>query len=333
MTPAITPFGRLDDGREVRAITLAGGGLRIRVLTLGAILQDVRLEGVDYPLTLGSSDLAAYQGPMAYFGAVVGPVANRIGGAAASVGGVLRRFEGNGAGGVTLHGGSSGTHAQLWEIAEAEPARALLRLDLPDGLGGFPGNRRIEAEFALDEAATLTLQLRAQTDADTLINLANHSYWNLDGSDSIAGHTLRVAADHYLPVDECTVPTGAIADVSGTPFDLRKGRMLEARAIYDTNLCLTGAARALTDVADLTGRSGLRMTLATTEPGLQVYDMGHTESGAFAGHSGTPYHPFAGLALEAQGWPDAPNQPTFPPVLLRAGGKREQVTQLRFNRT
>ena len=215
-------------------------------------------------------------------------------------------------------------------IAEAEADRAVLRLDLPDGLGGFPGNRRIEAEFTLDGAATLTLRLRAQTDADTLINLANHSYWNLDGSDSIAGHTLRVAADRYLPVDERTVPTGAIADVSDGPFDLRKGRVLEARAIYDTNLCLTDAARALTEVAELTGRSGLRMTLATTEPGLQVYDMGHTDSGTFVGHSGAPYRPFAGLALEAQGWPDAPNHPTFPPVLLRAGARSEQVTQLRF---
>ena len=116
MTPGITPFGRLDDGREVRAITLAGGGLRIRVLTLGAILQDMRLEGVDYPLTLGSSDLAAYQGPMACFGAVVGPVANRIGGAAADIGGVRRQFDANGrTGTVTLHGGRSGIHTQLWD--------------------------------------------------------------------------------------------------------------------------------------------------------------------------------------------------------------------------
>lgn len=334
MSATIRAFGRQQDGREVQAVELRGGGLRATILTRGAILQDLRLDGVDWPLTLGAPDIAAYEGPMAYFGAIVGPVANRIAGAQAEINDRICRFEANdGDGTVTLHGGSTGIHGALWDIAEAAADRLVLRLELADGLGGFPGNRRIGAEFSLAAPARLTIRLWAETNADTLINLTNHSYWNLDGGGGIAGQRLRVAANRYVVLDPLLVPTGRVADVAGTAFDLRAGRVLEESATFDVNLCVADAPRPLTDVADLTGRSGVRLRLATTEPGLQVYDMARVDTGFFAGHHGGPYGSFAGLALEAQRWPDAPHHAHFPSILLKAGERCEQLTELRFDRT
>lgn len=322
----------MKNGAGVQAVTLRAGGLTARVLTLGAILQDLRLEGVDWPLTLGSGEVAAYEGPMDYFGPIVGPVANRIDGAEAEIAGRVFRFDENAGPGITLHSGRSGTNGQVWRIAAASVDRVTLALDLADGLGGFPGNRRIEAEIGLAEGAALTIRLTATTDAPTLMNLTNHSYWNLDGSGTIAGHRLRVAADHYLPLTARLIPTGEIAPVEGTIFDLRAGRLLEARQTFDVNLCVAEAPRPLTEVAELVGRSGVRLRLATTEPGLQIYDMARVETAPFAGHGGAPYGPFAGLAMETQLWPDAVHQSKFPSILLEPGETREQVTRLRFDR-
>lgn len=310
-------FGTTAAGEAVQAVTLAAGGLRVRVLSLGAIVQSVRLSGVAHDLTVGSGDLAAYEGPLRYHGAVVGPVANRISGAAARIGGRLHRFEDTG-GGVTLHGGRTGVHARLWRIAEAGPAQAVLELDLPDGDGGFPGNRRLTAAFTVAAPAVLRLRLAATTDAPTLMNLANHSYWNLDGTPTWEGHRLSVAADRVLVHHPDGRVAGGPVAVEGGPLDLRAGAVLRPGApALDHNFCLAPAPRPLAPAADLRGRSGVRLQLATTAPGLQVYD-------------GRPGH--AGLALEPQCWPDAPAHPGFPPISLDPGQVWEQVSEWRFGR-
>lgn len=328
MTAVVRHFGHLADGREASAVHLAAGDLRAVVLTYGATLQDLRLRGVPWPLTVGSDSLADYAGPLRYAGAIAGPVANRLAGAEAVIDGQRFRFDAN-EGATCLHGGASGTSQALWTIAAATGASVTLELDLPDGLGGFPGNRRLRAAYRIEPPATLALDLTATTDAATLMNLAQHSYWNLDGAGTIAGHRLRVAAARYLPVDGLGIPTGEAVAVAGTPFDFREDRTLEARPLYDNTLCLSEGRVALRDVAWLTGRSGLRMTLATTEPGLQVYDGRGLGGGPGAG----PVGPHAGLALEAQGWPDAPHHRRFPPVLLRPTGTYRQELRLRFEAT
>ncbi len=333
MSADVTVFGKTRQGTEVQAITLRGGGLTARVLTHGATLQDLRLEGVDWPLTLGSAELAAYEGPMAHFGPIVGPVANRIAGARAEIDGRLCRFDVNVGADTTLHSGPTGIQHQVWSIADARADRVTLTLDLPDGLGGFPGNRRIESVISVEAEAALTFRLTATTDAPTLVNLTNHSYWNLDGSETIAGHWLRVAANSFLPLTDAYIPTGEVREVAGTVFDLRGGRTLKAQRTYDVNLCLADGPRQLTEVAELIGQSGVRLRLATTEPGLQVYDMSSAGSSPFVGHGGRPYGSFAGLALEAQLWPDAVHHTAFPSILLRPDETREQVTRLRFDRT
>jgi aldose 1-epimerase len=326
----MSDFGTLPDGSKVRRLTLSAGELTVRVLTLGAILNDVRL-GDGPGLTLGSDRLEPYLGPMAFFGAVVGPVANRIAGATVDIAGRTYPLIANEKGRTTLHGGPKGTHGRVWHV-EAEAAdRVTLTLDLPDDAEGYPGNRRLAATFRVLAPATLELALSATTDAPTLVNLANHSYWNLGPAD-LAGHRLQVAADRYTPVDADLIPTG-VAPVAGTGFDLRAGAPVGegAATALDHNFCLADARGPLRFAARLTGPTGLAMTIETTEPGLQVYDA-RRQPPTGPGHDGRSYGAYAGVALEAQCWPDAPHQASFPAVTLAPGEVYRQVTRWSFAR-
>lgn len=326
MTADIRSFGHTRDGRSVQAIRLSSRHMAATVLTWGAALQDVRLAGIERSLTLGGERLAGYQGPMGYFGTIVGPVANRLAGARAVIAGQEYRFPAN-EGTTSLHSGPNGVQARHWALLSADAASLHLALVLEAGDDGYPGRRRITAEYQVDEA-TLILRLVAQTDAPTLMNLANHSYWNLDGTETYAGHRFAVAADRYV-VTHNEVPTGEVRQVGGA-LDLRQGRVLDLTERFNHNYCLSDAPRALTDVATLTGQSGVTLRMATTEPGLQVYDARHVGGGPFAGHGGLPYGPHAGLALEAQRWPDAPNHPGFPPITLNPGESYRQETRWTF---
>jgi aldose 1-epimerase len=316
-----TRFGTTAEGRAVEALRLSAGALSVRLLSLGSILQSVRLEGVAHDLTLGSDQLADYETAMPFHGPIVGPVANRITGAAALIDGRMHRFGPEGT--VLLHSGEAGIHRKVWQMAGAGPDRARLTLDLPDGDGGFPGNRRIEAEWRVEAPATRRLRLRASTDAPTLMNLANHSYWNLDGTPDWGGHRLRVLADRILSHRPDGTVTGPVLPVDGTPHDLRRGAVLRPGAPpFDHCYALADARRGLTEVLEFTGRSGVGLRLATTEPGLQVYD------GRAAVRPGR--RSCEGMAFEPQFWPDAPGRAGFPSILLRPGEAWEQVTEWRF---
>ena len=328
MPATVAPFGQTAAGQPVAAIRIGSADLAVTILTFGAALQDVRLTGSPHSLTLGGPDMAAYEGPMGYFGTIVGPVANRIAGAQARIGGRLYRFAPN-EGTTLLHGGATGTQTRVWSVDDATATSVRLSLTLEDGDDGFPGRRQITADYSV-AGSTLTLRLSATTDAPTLMNLASHSSWTLNGSPTTVGHSLTVAADTFLPTDAANIPTGEQRPVSGA-FDLRQPRRIDGTEGYDHNFCLSPAPRALTDVVTLAG-DHVSMTLATTEPGLQVYDGRGIGTGSFAGHGGAPYGAFAALALEPQRWPDAPNQPGFPPVTLDPGEAYAQETQWRFDR-
>lgn len=326
-------FGVLPDGRRVEVVTLSNGHLSVRVLTLGAITQDVRLEGVAHSLTLGSPDLAAYLGPMRYFGAIVGPVANRISNGTTELCERRLTFERNENGRTTLHGGHTGTHADLWSIEDAGERHLTLSLVLPEGRGGFPGNRRIEVDFRIADPAVLELRLSATTDAPTLMNLAHHGYWNLDGGPTVANHHLRIDAAEWLPTDADAVPTGEIRPVDGTPWDFRTGTTFDPRATsYDNNLCVACRRRAVTPVLEMTGRSGITLEIASTEAGLQLYGGARVDTAPYSGHRGMPYSKHAGVALEPQAWPDAPNRPKFPSIVLRPADAYLQETRFSFCR-
>jgi aldose 1-epimerase len=333
-TPGVAPFGSLPDGRAVEAVVIARGPMWARALTLGAILHELRLEGVEHSPALGSPELGLYAGPLRYFGAIVGPVANRIGGACARIAGEEHHFPANEGGRTTLHGGPEGTHAQIWRVQSLDPSAVTLTLTLPDGLGGFPGNRHVSARYALTEDGAMELTIEAESDAPTLLNFAHHGFWNLDGTPTIAGHRLRIAADRYLPVDEHLIPIDGPAPVADTPFDFRAGRVLDPAhdVRLDHNFCLAGERRDITRACELTGASGLCMAIDTTEPGLQVYDSARGPEPPLPGHDGRLLGRFCGLALEPQAWPDAPNHPGFPSICFGPGERYRQLSRFSFSR-
>ena len=328
----IRDFGKGSAGEPVEAVTIRAGGLSAVLLTWGARLQDLRLAGTPWPLVLGAPTMAGYLGPMRNFGAVVGPVANRIAGASAVIAGERFHFDRNENGRTTLHGGAKGSHARNWRIAEAGDDHVTFTLDLPDGEEGFPGNRQLVAAYRVTAPDTLSLTLSATTDRATLLNLAPHPYWNLDGTADVAGHHLQVAASRYTPTDAALIPTGDVADVTGSRHDFRTGRDLDTTRDLDVNLCLADAARDLTQAAVLEGAKGVRMVLSTTEPGLQLHDATRMDTAPQIGLTGQPYGPRAGIALEPQLWPDACHHPHFPSIMLEPGTRRDQVTRMAFAR-
>lgn len=325
----VEPFDTLPDGRVVERIALRGGGLGLGLLTYGATVQDLRLEGMDHPLVLGAGTIAPYLGPMTYFGAIVGRFANRIAGGELKIGVREYRTDLNDDGRNTLHGGREGSGQMLWRIAAFSDHSATLTLDLPDGHMGFPGAMQVQVVCSLPGDAELSFDITATTDAPTPCSFAHHGYFNLDGSDDVRAHRLQIAADHYLPVDEALIPTGKEKHVEGTEFDFRNPRPI-APGGFDHNFCLWRNRTELRPVARLVGESGLAMEIATTESGLQLYDGGLIPP--CEGLGGRQYRPHAGVALETQVWPDAPNRPSFPDWLLKPGQTYRHRVSYRFGR-
>lgn len=320
----ISPFGVTAGGDPVQRITIGRDGLCVSVLTWGAVLQGVWLEGATRSLTLGSERLSDYEGGMRYHGSLIGPVVNRFTDARTPFGGRVLRFEANQDNRHCLHSGSAGTHLKVWRLTEATEDSVRMELDLPDGEGGFPGNRRVTAAFQVD-GVSLHLRVHVTTDQPTLVNFANHSYWNLDGTPTWAGHRLWVDAPFYLPTTPDFTPTGEMRPVEQDGMDFQKTRRIDPGTnSFDNCFCLSDEPGPLREALRLNGQSGIGMVVSTTEPGIQVYD----GRNAFRPGRG----PYEGLAIEAQGWPDAPNHTGFPSILLEPDGDYRQHTVWRFTR-
>lgn len=327
----VTNFGEGPAGEKVDLITIANGGTTASIMTWGATLQDLRRTECDHALVLGSTDFEAYLGPMLYFGAIVGPVANRVAGGKFELDGKSIELEKNEKGRTTLHGGSGGTGQRNWTLLACDATSCTLRVIHPDRAGGFPGNVTVQAHYALDETGTLSLDIQAQTDQTTHLNFAHHSYWNLDGHADLSNHEMQIAASQYLPVDADLIPTGAPAPVANTAFDYRALKPIAAPSgmALDHNFCIDRAFEGLQDVCSV--RAGqMQLDVASTEPGLQVFDASGIDTTPFEGHLGQPYGHHAGLALEPQKWPDAPNQQDFPSTLIQPGETYRQLTQFRI---
>jgi aldose 1-epimerase len=323
-------FGNMPDGQPVQAITIGRGRLQARVLTLGAIVQDLRLAGVAHPLVLGAASVAPYLGPMRYFGAMCGRFANRIAQGQFAIDGHSYHLSQNEPNGNCLHGGSEGSSQRLWTLTAQDAVSVTLSLTLADGEMGFPGQMDVGLCITVSDTA-ITFDTQATTDRATPCSFAHHGYFCLDDTGSIAEHDLRIAAEHYLPVTPQMIPTGQIASVADTPFDHRTPRSLRAAAI-DHNFCLPHGPQGLRDVAWLTSRhSRITMTMATTAPGLQVFTATSLPQSGAVDLSGRALARHAGIAMEAQEWPDAPNQPHFPPAILRPGDIWTQSTRYSFD--
>lgn len=316
-------FGTSSTGVDVEKVTISDGDLRVSILTWGAVIQDVRLAGVERSLTLGSDNVADYEGDMRHHGSLIGPIANRISNARIKIDGMMYELERNQGGAIHLHSGAQATHCRAWTLVDVSDSHVTLALSLRDGDCGLPGNRDITATYRVTAPATLTMEITGTTDTTTAMSFANHSYWNLDGTDNWGGHVLQIHADQFLPGTDQCYPTGEIVDVSGTAMDFRDPRTIAPQTdSFDNNFCLANHRRPLHDVLTLTGTTGVTMTIATTEPGIQVYD---NKDGARPGRTTRE-----GLAIEAQFWPDAPNNPSFPSILLPPDQSYTQVTTWSF---
>lgn len=352
-TVSRSAFGRTQRGEDVdRYELLLPSGASAAVLTRGATLQQVRVPdaaGVLGDVVVALPDTRAYEAAEGYPGAVVGRVGNRIAGGVFSLDGERYEVPVND-GPNALHGGAEGFDQRLWDAQEVEGGVRFSLLSR-DGDMGFPGELSASVTYVLTEAdgvVALQLTYGATTTAPTPLNLTNHAYVNLDGAGTVEDHVVTLNSSRYLPVDAALIPTGELADVSGTPFDFRSPTRLGDRLRdadpqllraggYDHNVVLDDCLGGRTGLAaTLTApRSGRRLDVETDRPGLQFYS-GNFLDGAWRTVQGRPVRQGDALCLETQGFPDAVNQPAltgpeFGEAVLRPGQEWATTTTFRFS--
>lgn len=351
MPVARTPFGRARDGTTVEAFTLANGsGAEVRAMTYGASLLSIRVPdrtGRLGDVVLGFDELDGYLGNREYIGAVVGRFGNRIAHGRFTLDGVSYALTRND-GANQLHGGERGFDKLVWTAevrAGADRSSVAFTLTSRAGDQGYPGTLAARVTYTLDDRNQLTIDYHAITDAPTVVNLTQHSYFDLSAgaSPDVLRHDLTIHADHFTPVVTGLIPTGAIAPVHHTPFDFRSGAAVGARIDapdeqlrhargYDHNFVLDRSAGGdgLTHAARLyDSLSGRLMDVYTTEPGLHFYS-GNYLDGSLRGKGGHPYGRHRGMCLETQHFPDSPNQPAFPSTVLRPGEEYRSTTVFAF---
>ncbi|PYB74179.1 aldose epimerase family protein [Rhizobium wuzhouense] len=330
-------FGAMPTGEAVEKVVLTGGGLTASIITFGAVLQDLRLDGHDAPLVLGFENLADYLAHSPYFGATPGRCANRIGDGRFTLDGVDYQLELNEKGITHLHGGSDGMGRQNWMILDHGSNFVVMEVVDSDGRSGYPGTARIRATFSLKEGGVFSALYETVADKLTIANVCHHAYFNLDGRADILGHDLMIAADHYTPVDGRLIPTGEVRSVENTAFDFREMRPIRLDVEgdqfgYDHNFCLSSSRTAKRSVALARSvNSGVSMEVLTTEPGVQFYAGVYLDV-SVPGLDGRRYGPYAGFCLETQIWPDAVNHAAFPTSVLRPGEVLRQETDYVFSK-
>jgi aldose 1-epimerase len=306
-------FATLSDGTPVHRWTLERAGVRVRILSYGGIVQSAEVpdrDGRAGNVVLGFPDVDGYvEHPGPYLGALIGRYANRIAGGRFELDGRTYALAPNNAPN-SLHGGEHGFDKRVWDMEPAGAHGVRLSRVAPHGEEGFPGRLEVAVTYTLEESGALRIAYEAVTDAPTVVNLTNHSYFNLGGSGNASGHELRIAASRFTPVDADLIPTGALEEVAGSRFDFREAR--KAGSGYDHNFVLDkGMTDVPVEVAELYDpASGRVLTVATTEPGLQLYTADHLDE---------PFAPGDGIALETQHFPDSPNRPELPSTVLRPG--------------
>ena len=335
-------FGTTKAGEAVTRWTLKNAaGMEVRILSYGCTVQSILVPnaaGEPIDVALGYDDVSGYEEGTCFFGAFVGRYANRIKGAAFELDGKYYTLEKND-GKNHLHGVYC---RQVFEGAIEGDALVFRRVS-PDGEEGFPGTLTFEVRYRLTDGNALEIEYAAQTDAATVVNFTNHTYFNLNGGGDILGHTLTIYADRFSEGDAETLPTGRILKVLGTPMDFRSGRVigedvesddeqLRLAHGYDHNFILNGEAGTLRKMAAAKGdRSGLRMEAYTTQPAMQLYTGNFVDRDIVpCGKGGVRYPRFGGFCLESQHYPCSPNFPGFPTTVLRPGEVYRETTVYRF---
>jgi len=343
------PFGETPDGAPVDVYTLRDSdGIEARICNYGGIIVSLKApdrDGCLDDVVLGCDHLDGYLAASTYFGALVGRFANRIANATFALDDVAYTLAANN-GPNALHGGLKGFDKVVWQatatLAASAPALELNYLS-KDGEEGYPGNLSVKAVYSLTAGHGLRLDFTATTDKTTIVNFTQHTYFNLAGKGGILGHLVQIDADRFTPVDSALIPTGELRPVEGTPFDFRQPAAIGARIDqddeqlkrghgYDHNFVLNHPIGRLDVIARVSEPvTGRVLEVLTTEPGVQFYT-GNFLDGTIQGKGGQIYPKRAGFCLEAQHFPDSPNQPEFPTVTLKPGQVYRNTILFRFSR-
>lgn len=343
-------FGKMPGGEEVSLYTLKNSkGMEAAITNYGGIVVSLKVPargGAAADVVLGFDTLDGYLKDHPYFGAIIGRYGNRIAKGLFTLNGTQYKLARNN-GENSLHGGLKGFDKQLWTGkagSSTDGPSVELTYVSKDGEEGYPGTLSAKVVYTLTESNELRIDYSATTDKDTVVNLTNHSYFNLagQGEGTIPGHELMLAADRFTPVDSGLIPTGELRPVEGTPFDFRKPTAIGARIEqddeqlklgkgYDHNFVLASGGGALALAARVTDpKSGRVMEVLTTEPGIQFYT-GNFLDGSVIGKGGKAYAHRYGFCLETQHFPDSPNQPKFPSTVLKPGAEYRTSTVYRFS--
>ena len=344
-------YGKLKDGTPVHSFTLSNShGMKAVIIEFGAIVRELEVPDKNQDMldvVLGYEHLDDYQKDKSYFGATVGRVANRMGGAQFSLDRETYQVAANALpdfGNNHLHGGVRGFNKALWtgtEYSRDHEAGVRLKYLSLDGEEGYPGNLKCVIEYSLTENNTLNIEYKASTDKTTLVNLTHHSYFNLSGAGSgdILKHPLHINSEWCTPADEDLIPNGKIINVKGLPFDFTRERSIDFRFDemqmakfkgYDLNYVLNHQSKGSLDLAarvrDKT--SGIVMEVHTTQPCMHFYTSNFLDG--VHGKKSLPYHQYGALCLEPQGFPDAPNHQNFLAVELKPGEQYSQIIRFKF---
>lgn len=339
-------FGKTPDGTPVELYTLSNGRITAKVITYGGIITELHVpdrQGKTADVVLGFDTLEPYLTRSPHFGAITGRVANRIARAEFTLDGREYKLAANN-GRNTLHGGLKGFDKKVWKAEDVSgPGTSALKLTYlsKDGEEGFPGNLSVSVTYTLSPNDSLRIEYAATTDKATPVNLTNHSYFNLagQGAGTILGHEMMIAADQYTPSDDEFIPTGQLAPVRGTPLDFTSPTPIGARFDqlkkeprgYDDNYVIRNEGQSPAFAVRVRDpESGRVMEMFTTEPGVQFYT-GNFLDGTLKGKGGAVYPKNGGFCLEAQHYPDALHQPSFPPIILRPGQTYTQTTIYKFS--
>jgi aldose 1-epimerase len=343
-----TSFGRTKDGQAVDLYALTNAnGVVAKIITYGALLTELHIpdrSGKTADVVLGFKTLDRYEGDHPYFGATIGRVANRIANGRFRLGGQEYTLATNN-GPNHLHGGLKGFDKRVWKaqpVSVGGVPAVRFTYASADMEEGYPGALTATVTYTLTHANELRLEYSAVTDKPTIVNLTNHSYFNLagDGQGTILDHELTIMADRFTPVDDTLIPTGDIATVRGTVMDFNRATSIGSRIAdvpgpapggYDHNYVLSHGGGVLAMSASVRDpKSGRLMEVLTSEPGVQLYT-GNFLDGTISGKAGVTYQKHAGFCLETQHFPDAINHPNFPPVVLQPGRAFKSTTVYRFS--
>jgi aldose 1-epimerase len=341
-------WGKTPQGQQVELLTLTNAnGMEARIISYGGILVSLKVpdrDGTLADVVAGFDSLSGYLLPSdPYFGALIGRYANRIANGTFTLDGVRYKLAINN-GPNSLHGGLRGFDKVVWTARPLGDQSVQLNYLSKDGEEGYPGNLSVTVVYTLTANNELKIDYTATTDKDTVVNLTNHSYFNLAGQGvgDVLGQVVTINADRFTPVDKTLIPTGEVRPVAGTPFDFRTPHAIGGRINlqdeqlvfgqgYDQNFVLNKAGAGLQLAASVTDpNSGRKMDVLTTQPGLQFYT-GNQLDGTIHGKNGAIYGKRSAFAMETQHFPDSPNQPSFPTTELKPGQTYHETTVYRFS--